>query len=110
MAGRRGSRGLDSVTALRISLDGTSRRLVDDGVPTADAVEQLRALAGDRTDLLATVAGSLIGGYLGHPLASPLVLPAAYLLILAGDAGHHTELVAASDQARHNAGGSAYSL
>lgn len=109
MAGRRGGRGLSPERALEISLDGTSRRLVDDGIPTADAVEQLRTIAGDRTDMLAKVAGGMIGGYLGHPLTNPLVLPAAYLLILAGADHDHAALVASADAQRHNASTSAYS-
>jgi hypothetical protein len=110
MAGRGRGRSLAPETALKISLDGTSRRLVDEQTPTLEAVERLRDLAGDRTDLLAKVAGSLIGGYLGHPLSSTLAVPAAYLLILAGGDKHHSDIVAASDQARRNIGGSAYSL
>lgn len=110
MGARRGGRGLDPETALRISIEGTAGRLVDERTPTVDAVEQLRALAGDRADVLAEVAGSMIGGFLGHPLNSPLVLPAAYLLTLAANGAHHAELVAAADTARRNAGGSAYSL
>jgi hypothetical protein len=110
MAGRRGAGRIDPNTALTISLDGTSRRLVDERVPTAAAVDQLRELAAGRTDLLAKAAGGMLGGYLGHPLASALALPAAYLLILAGADQDHATLVATADEHRRNSGRSAYSL
>jgi hypothetical protein len=111
MAGRRGrGRALDPETALRISLDGTSRRVVGDKVPVLDAVAQLRAMADGRTDLLGSVAGGLIGFYLSHPLASPLALPAAYLLVLAGGDKEHAALVAAANETRHVVGGGGYSL
>jgi hypothetical protein len=109
MGGRRGGRGLDPETALSISLHGTALRLVDQGIPTAEAVEQLRALARDRVDLLAMEAGGMIGGYLGHPQSSPLALPAAYLLILAGANKDHAGVVSAADETRRTVGGTAYS-
>jgi hypothetical protein len=110
MGARRGGRGLDPDTALSIALNGTALRLVDQGVPTVEAVAQLRGIAGGRTDLLAKEAGGMIGGYLGHPLSSALAFPAAYLLILAGADKEHAALVAAADESRRNVGGSAYSL
>lgn len=110
MAARRSGRGLDPETALSISLHGTALRLVDQRVPTLDAVEHLRSLAGDRADLLAQEAGGMIGGYLGHPMSSPLALPAAYLLILAGADRDHVAIVRSADETRRTMGGSAYSL
>jgi hypothetical protein len=110
MAGRRSGRGLDPETALSIALHGTALHLVDQEIPTLEAIEQLRALAGDRVDLLAKEAGGMIGGYLGHSLSSPLALPAAYLLILAGAEKDHGRIVSAADETRRTVGGSAYSL
>lgn len=110
MAGRRGGKSLDPETALSIALNGTALRLVDPRAPTLDAITQLREIAGDRTDMLAKEAGSMIGGYLGHPLSSPQAIAAAYLLILAGNGHHHDALVVAADDARRDIGGSAYSL
>jgi hypothetical protein len=109
MSGRRSGRGLHPETALGISLHGTALRLVDEGTPTLEAVEQLRAMAGDRVDLLAKEAGGMIGGYLGHPLSSSLALPAAYLLVLAGADKDHAGIVIAADETRRVAGRSAYS-
>jgi hypothetical protein len=103
-------RGLDPERALEISIDGTALRLAGDDVPVLDAIAQLRALAGDRTELLARAAGGKIGGYLGHPLTNPNAIKAAHLLILACDGHHHAALVDAADAARRNTGGSAYSL
>jgi hypothetical protein len=110
MGGRRGGRGLDPERLLSISLHGTALRLVDQRTPTVEAVRELRAMAGDRTDLLAKEAGGMIGGYLGHPLSSPLAMPAAYLLILAGADQDHAGIVAAADETRRTVGGAAYSL
>jgi hypothetical protein len=106
----RGGRGLDPEKALEISIDGTARRLAADNIPTLDAINQLRELAGGRVDVLARAAGSAVGAYLGHPLTSALNLKAAYLLVLAADGNEHAALVAAADDARKAIGGSAYSL
>jgi hypothetical protein len=97
MAPRHRRRGLDPERALEISIHGTAGRLAGDDVPTLEAIEQLRELAGDRVDL-------------GSPLANPLHLKAAYLLVLASNGKDHAALVAAADESRRNAGGSAYSL
>lgn len=110
MAGRRGSRGLNPETALAISIDGTARRLADDHIPTLDAIAQLRDLAGDRVDLLAKSAGGMIGGYLSTPLANPIQLAAAHLLVLASNGDHHDLLTAAADESRDNGTRSAYKL
>jgi hypothetical protein len=110
MGRRRLGCGLDPETALSISLHGAALRLVDQKIPTLEAVEQLRALAGGRIDLLAKEAGGMIGGYLGHPLSSPLAMPAAYLLIVAGADKDHASIVSAADETRRTVGGSAYSL
>jgi hypothetical protein len=110
MAGRRGGKALDSETALNVSLNGTSLRLVYEKTPTLQTVQQLRAIAGDRTDMLAKVAGTMIGGYLGSSMAHPADLAAAHLLLLASNGDHHDLLVTTADQTRRNTGGSAYSL
>jgi len=110
MGQRRGGRGLDPERALEISIQGTAGRLAGDDVPVLDAIAQLRELAGDRVDLLAQAAGAKIGGYLGTSLANPLHLKAAYLLVLASDGAEHATLVAATEEAMRNAGGSAYTL
>ncbi len=110
MGGRGRSRKLDPERALSISLHGTALRLVDQRTPTLEAVEQLRALAGERIDLLAKEAGGMIGGYLGHPLASPLAMPAAHLLILAGAEENHAGIVTAADETGRTISGSAYLL
>lgn len=110
MGQRRGGRGLDPERALEISIHGTAGRLAGEDVPTLEAIAQLRELAGDRVDVLAQAAGAKIGGYLGTPLANPLDIKAAYLLVLASNGADHATLVAAADETRRNAGGSAYSL
>jgi hypothetical protein len=110
MAGRRGGKALDPETALNVSLNATSLRLVYEKTPTLEAVEQLRAIAGDRTDMLAKVAGTMIGGYLGSSMANPAGLAAAHLLVLASNGDHHEMLVDVADQTRRNTGGSAYSF
>lgn len=58
----------------------------------------------------ARAAGGKIGDYLGQPLASPLAIKGAYLLILASDGRDHEVLVEAANTARRNASGSAYTL
>jgi hypothetical protein len=110
MGGRGRRRQLDTETALSISLHGTALRMVDQAVPTSQAIDELRALAGDRVDLLAKEAGGMIGGYLGHPLSSPLALPAAYLLVLAGADSDHAGIVTAADETRRTTTASAYAL
>lgn len=108
--GRARGRGLDPERALEISITGTANRLAADNTPTVDAIGQLRDLAGDRTDVLARACGGAIGGYLGHPMTNPLELKAAYLLALAGAEQHHDLILSATDTARRNISGSAYSL
>lgn len=110
MGGRGRRRHLDPETALSISLHGTALRLVDEKVPTLEAIEVLQRVAGDRIDLLAREAGGMIGGYLGHALSSPLAMPAAYLLILAGADKDHAGIVRAADETRRISGASSYSL
>lgn len=108
--GRARGRGLDPERALEISIAGTANRLAASDTPTLDAIDQLQELGGARTDLLATACGRAIGAYLGHPMTNPLELKAAYLLALAGAEKHHDLIVTATDTARRNIGGSAYSL
>ena len=108
--GRARGRGLDPERALEISITGTATRLAADNTPTLDAIAQLQDLAGDRTDVLARSCGGALGAYLGHPMTNPLELKAAYLLALAGAEKHHNLVVSATDTARRNIGGSAYSL
>ena len=108
--GRRNGRSLDPVIALEVALNGTAGRLASDDTPVVDAIATLRNLAGDRTDLLAKTAGTLLGGYLGTPMANPNNLAAAHLLVLASNGTHHDVLVVEADRARRSAGGAAYSL
>lgn len=108
--GRARGRSLDPETALRISVAGAARRLAEDNMPVADAVDQLRTIVGDRTEVLAHELGMALGGFLGTPLSNPLDLKAAHLLSLAGGYEHYDTMIAAADLARRGAGGAAYSL
>lgn len=110
MGTRRGGRGLDTETALRVALDGTSRRHADENTPILEAVAHLRELAGDRVDMLAVTAGSMIGAYLGSPMTNPNTLAAAHLLVLASDGERHDLLVAQADVVRARMGKGGYSL
>lgn len=79
------SRRLDPDTALEIKLNAIARRHSHEHTPREEAVVDLRAIADGRTDLLATAAGSVLGGYLGAPCSThPVDVYAAGLLILAG--------------------------
>ncbi|MQA88127.1 MAG: hypothetical protein GEV03_26785 [Streptosporangiales bacterium] len=71
----------DGITKAR--LDGSARRLVTSDVSKEDAVAELAALACGRVDLLAEVAGILLGAHQvdGTPWQAP---QAAELLIAAG--------------------------
>ncbi|KQX76055.1 hypothetical protein ASD10_13250 [Aeromicrobium sp. Root472D3] len=98
------------MVALEVALQGTAGRLASDDTPVVDAIATLRDLAGEHTDLLAKTAGTLLGGYLGSPMANPKNLAAAHLLVLASNGAHHDVLVTEADQVWRNAGGAAYSL
>ncbi|MDQ1106618.1 hypothetical protein [Nocardioides zeae] len=79
------SRRLAPDTALKISLEAGARRRLEDGMPFEVVVEELRAEAAGRTDLLAQAAGSLIGLYLARPTATqPRSVAAFAALVLAG--------------------------
>lgn len=92
--------------ALEINLNGTAARLVRERAPFDEAVEQLRTIAGGRTDLLSRAAGSKIGGYLSQ-LTPADTLKAAAMLAAAGT--DWQTVVQASDRTRKNASGAAYS-
>lgn len=67
-------------TALEISLNGTAGRLAHTIDITA-AVEELRAIAGGREDLVANALGSKVGGWVGDAgMSNPQQLVAAALL------------------------------
>lgn len=92
--------------ALEINLNGTAARLVRESVPFDEAVEQLRTIAGGRTDLLSRAAGSKVGGYLAQ-LTPADTLKSAAMLACAGT--DWSDVVEAADRTRRLASGSAYS-
>ena len=75
----------DPDSELEVALIGRAHLLVEFDTPPGDAVKQLRDLAGQRTDLLASAAGSHLGAYLGAPRTThPHRLLAGALLVRAG--------------------------
>ena len=78
-------RRLDPDTTLEVALIGRAHLLVELNTPPSEAVKQLQVLAGPRTDLLASAAGSHIGAYLGASRTThPHRLLAGALLVRAG--------------------------
>lgn len=78
-------RGIHPDVRLEVRLNGAATRLAHADTPLRDAVAQLEAMAGDRADLLAAAAGSILGGYLSRPGSThPQALYAVALLVLAG--------------------------
>lgn len=70
---------------LEVALNGAATRLAHAETPLGEAVAQLEAMAGGRTDLLAAAAGSILGGYLSRPGSThPQMVYAVALLVLAG--------------------------
>lgn len=99
---------MDPDTQLTVTLNGTARRLAAATTDPATAMNELREIAGNRTDTLGTVAGNMIGGYLGNALTNPQCLLAAYYLALAG--AEHDDMVTAADEVRARTGRGGYSL
>ena len=54
-------------TAIEIKLDGVARKHGHELTPVHEAIEDLRKIAAGRADLMASAAGSILGGYLGEP-------------------------------------------
>jgi hypothetical protein len=79
--------GPDHDRLLRARLDGIALRHADWHEPAADetaaAAQELREVAGGRSDLLAEVAGLLLGFYQGGP-DEPRAKAAAHFCIAAG--------------------------
>lgn len=63
---RRG-RNLSPDTAIEVKLDAVARRHGHELTPVAEAIADLRSIAVGRRDLMASAAGSILGGYLGEP-------------------------------------------
>jgi hypothetical protein len=103
------SRRLHPDTALEISLIGTAARLHDDGLPAADIIAELRAIALGRADLLAIAAGNHLGGYLASPgMSHPATVTIAGYLIQAG--ADPQTITAEVDRVRKNVNRSGYTL
>lgn len=95
---RRG-RGLSPDTAIEVTLDAVARRHGHELTPVGDAIADLRDIAAGRRDLMASAAGSILGGYLGGPgTCNPVDVYSAGLLILAG--ADPDEIVAHVDDIR----------
>ena len=68
---------------LRAQLSGRAVRLARDGGSIAEAIAELRDMAGGRVDLLAEAAGVQVGYWSAKPSGGDAVV-AAGLLIMAG--------------------------
>lgn len=78
-------RGIHPDARLEVALNGQATRLAHQAAPMREAVDQLKALAAGRADLLAAAAGQILGGYLSRPGSThPQALYAVALLVLAG--------------------------
>ena len=68
-----------------VALINRAQLLTDLEISVAAAIDELRALAGGRSDLLANAAASQIGAYLASPQTTdPYHLLAGTFLVLAG--------------------------
>ncbi|EFQ84692.1 hypothetical protein HMPREF0063_10033 [Aeromicrobium marinum DSM 15272] len=96
----------DRILAAKIG--GTARRLATTAVPQDQAVTQMRTLAGDRTDLLTSELGAILGGYLARPIYAE-ALATAHLLAVAIGVPETGPMVEAFDRARDAATRGGYS-
>lgn len=93
------SRRLHPDTALQTSLQAGAHRRLQEGLPFAEVVVELRAEAAGRADLLGQAAGSLIGLYLARPDATQPQVTAAFAALVMAGADTET-LVASADEVR----------